>query len=78
MLGCTHYVFIGEAIKEFCHRHFIGDCTLYDGGFGTAKQLSRIITKYDLNNNSGNGNIDFYTSGDINFYKPIFNKLINM
>ena len=78
VLGCTHYVFVGAAIREFALRHFDGDCKLYDGGAGTARQLGRILCRYGLENPNGNGHIDFYTSGDYNFYKPLFDKLLTM
>jgi len=76
VLGCTHYVFIGDAVREFCLRHFKGECKLYDGGEGTAKQLGRKLDEFDLRNNSGSGRVEFYTSGDETFYLPIFKKLI--
>ena len=77
VLGCTHYVFIGEAIREFCLRHFNGECRLYDGGAGTARQLGRILQKFDIENDSGSANVDFYTSGDMDYYEPLFEMLLN-
>ncbi|MBQ9949753.1 MAG: glutamate racemase [Clostridia bacterium] len=78
VLGCTHYVFIGEAVREFALRHFSGDCKLYDGGAGTARQLGRRLRELDLENDSGCGDIEFCTSGDMNTYRPIFEKLMKI
>ena len=76
VLGCTHYVFIREAIHEFALRNFDGECIMYDGGEGTARQLGRVLAANGLENNSGCGNVDFYTSGDEIFYKPLFERLM--
>ena len=78
VLGCTHYVFIGEAIREFCLRHFDGECRLYDGGEGTARQLGRKLHEFGLENDKGSGEVEFYTSGDREFYLPLFKKLLGM
>ena len=78
VLGCTHYVFIGEAIREFCMRHFEGECKLYDGGEGTARQLGRKLDEFGLRNDSGSGKVEFFTSGDESFYFPIFKKLLDI
>ena len=78
VLGCTHYVFIGEAIREFFLRHLGGECKLFDGGEGTARQLGRKLSEFGLENDEGTGKVEFYTSGDEGFYLPIFDKLLNL
>lgn len=75
VLGCTHYVFIGDAIREFALRHFDGQCRLFDGNVGTVRQLGRILRKFDIENDSGNAQTEFYTSGDTNYYKRLFEML---
>lgn len=41
VLGCTHYPLIKREIIDV-----LGDVTFYDGSYGVAKQLSRIIDNY--------------------------------
>ena len=44
VLGCTHYPFVRKQIQEV-----LGDSvTIYDGAFGTAKELKRRIAEADL------------------------------
>lgn len=76
VLGCTHYVFIKEAVKQYAEKHFKGQCTLYDGNFGTAKQLKRVLAANDLLNLNGNGNVTFCTSGDHDEIFPLFETLL--
>lgn len=75
VLGCTHYIFIGKAIREFALRHFEGECKLYDGGAGTARQLGRILAQFGIENTEGNASVEFYTSGDEKHFKPLFEAL---
>lgn len=44
VLGCTHYPFIKESIKNVIGH----DIEIYDGGYGTAKQLQRRLQKNEL------------------------------
>ena len=41
VLGCTHYPLIKKQIREV-----LGDVEFYDGAFGVAKQLKRIILEF--------------------------------
>ena len=76
VLGCTHYVFIGDAIREFVMRHCQGECRLYDSGTGTAKQLGRIIARNNLENDAGTGGVEFFTSGNDEHFRPLFELLM--
>lgn len=77
VLGCTHYVFIKGAVSRYAKMHFLGDCTLFDGNLGTAKQLGRILIANGLQNTSGNAHVEFHTSGDQKSVEPIFRRLLN-
>lgn len=76
VLGCTHYVFIKEAVRQYAQNHFQGSCTLYDGNLGTAKQLKRVLTANDLLNTEGNCEVKFCTSGDRDVVFPLFETLL--
>lgn len=43
VLGCTHYIFIKEAISAYMKAHFTGECRLFDGNAATVRQLCRVL-----------------------------------
>ena len=77
VLGCTHYVFAGEAIREYFLRRFKGECRLFDGNRATARQLGRVLERNGLLNPEGSGEVTFTTSGDREKLAPIFDKFLN-
>ena len=59
VLGCTHYVFLKEMIRDM-----IPDGTaITEGSEGTARQLQRVLQKSDLLNEQGEGRVILQTSG---------------
>lgn len=72
VLGCTHYSFVAEQIREA-----IGDVPLYDGAAGTARQLARVLDERGLlARGEGERRVEFASSCDtpeeIAFYESIF------
>ena len=59
VLGCTHYVFLKEMIRELLPEHII----ITDGNAGTARQLRRVLERNGLLNEAGEGKVEFETSG---------------
>ena len=47
VLGCTHYPFVAKQIKSV-----VGDVPLFDGAFGTARYLARILEERGIANAS--------------------------
>ncbi|MDR0840521.1 MAG: glutamate racemase [Christensenellaceae bacterium] len=76
VLGCTHYIFIKDAFRRAAARHLQGACTLYDGNAGTVHQLAHVLQAHQLANPNGSAQVDFYTSGDYDFYKKLFDALL--
>ena len=60
VLGCTHYPFVREQIREI-----LGDVEFYDGGYGTAMEVERELDEKGLLN-TGNepGEVVFLSSED--------------
>ncbi|MBR5949452.1 MAG: glutamate racemase [Clostridia bacterium] len=77
VLGCTHYVFVGKAVREYFLRHFKGECRLYDGNRATARQLGRVLERNGLMNPFGSGKVTFATSADAEKLAPIFDRFLN-
>lgn len=64
VLGCTHYSFVGETVQKTAMELFEGPCAIYDGKYGTAKQLKRVLEERNLLNLSGReSTLSVYSSG---------------
>ena len=48
VLGCTHFVFIEDAISRYAKSHFSGECRLYNGNAATARQLGRVLASNSI------------------------------
>ena len=59
VLGCTHYVFLREMIRDLLPSHI----AITDGNAGTARQLRRVLAENGLLNAAGPGRLEFETSG---------------
>ena len=70
--GCTHYIFAQEAIVRV-----LGDVKLFDGGFGTAKYMKKILgDKGQLTASDKTGNVEFVCSSDDKEHIQIFKMLL--
>ena len=74
MLGCTHYPFIAQQVKDV-----LGDVRLYDGALGTARQLERRLRERGLQTRSREvGRVEFLSSEDtpeeLALYKYLFER----
>jgi glutamate racemase len=76
VLGCTHYVFIKDAIARYAASRFIGPVKLIDGNAATVRQLERVLIANELLNSTGNASVEFYTSGDPVRFGPLFYELL--
>ena len=76
VLGCTHYSFIENGIKDYLDSNYCNDCRVFDGRFGTARQLKRVLTeKAIICNGEETGTVEFITSGRedlLEMYKKLF------
>ena len=59
VLGCTHYVFLRDMIKNMIPDHI----AITDGNAGTARQLRRVLAERELLNDAGEGSVRILTSG---------------
>ena len=62
VLGCTHYPFLKETIQKIAGP----SVTIFDGGYGTAKELLRRLRVADLAqvDNMRKGSVTFLNSSD--------------
>ncbi len=76
VLGCTHYVFIKEEIRQM-----FDECThIIDGNCGTAKQLHRVLSQEGLLGKDPAitcEKVKFLTSGDPARIIPLCRELLN-
>ncbi|MGI5849582.1 MAG: glutamate racemase [Christensenellales bacterium] len=78
VIGCTHYSFIENEIKDFLLHTYHIDCKIFDGRHGTVRQLSRVLDKNDIRccKNTLSGSIEYFSSGNdhhIEIFKTLFN-----
>lgn len=59
VLGCTHYVFLRDTIRELLPDHI----AITDGNAGTARQLHRVLERNGLLRDGKNGTVELETSG---------------
>lgn len=64
VLGCTHYSFIESTVKEVFKDVFSKECDIFDGKYGVAMQVKRVLESNGLVNDSDHLKIDFYATGD--------------
>lgn len=76
VLGCTHYIFIREAIAAYANTHFLGECSLFDGNEATVRQLGRILASLNMENLEGSACVEYHTSGQRAALEPIFYGLL--
>lgn len=70
VLGCTHYVFLKQAISKA-----LPGVPLVDGNNGTARRLEYLLKERNLLRTSGEGGVTFETSGDAARYIPLMEQL---
>ena len=64
VIGCTHYSFIAPLIKHTAKEVLGHDVELFDGLFGTVRQVKRVLAEKDLLNDSvEKGTVRLITSG---------------
>jgi glutamate racemase len=63
VIGCTHYSFIADKIKDVADKLLHGSCEIFDGRFGTAKHIVEVLDDNGISADSrGGGNVEFYSS----------------
>lgn len=62
VLGCTHYIFLLELIREF-----FPAAEILDGGEGLARNVCRTLTEKGLLNENGSGQITVLSSDEATF-----------
>ncbi len=64
VLGCTHYSFIAGLIRETALQIFDGACEIFDGKYGTARQLKHVLEERNMLNLPGaDSTLQLYSSG---------------
>lgn len=75
VLGCTHYPFVKETIKEIVGK----DVPVIDGGLGTSKELRRQLKELDLmTDECEKGYVKIYNSSDDEKMIEISKRLLDM
>lgn len=70
VLACTHYPIVDDIFKEFYPQ-----INYINPGFKQAEAIKEYLSKNNLLNPQGNGHIEIITSGDIEIYEKVVEKL---
>jgi len=62
VVGCTHYSFVSSLIEKSAKDIFGEDCRIFDGRFGTVRQLKRVLEEREALSETGSGAIEYYSS----------------
>lgn len=73
VLGCTHYVFIKEALERVAP-----GIPLVDGNRGTVRQLQRVLEENGLLKSEGIGSYSLNTTGEAEVYLPLMEHLMHL
>ena len=73
VLGCTHYVFLKDAIRA----RFPGAHVL-DGNYGTARRLRDLLIDGELLRTQGEGSVELLTSGDAALVLPVMRRMLKL
>lgn len=78
VLGCTHYPFLSETIKNICIQLNHPDTTLIDTGVPVARQLARLIDTNQLHREAARGDITAYTTANESTLRSAMQRLLEI
>lgn len=70
VLGCTHFSFLKRAFAKA-----IPGVPLIDGNEGTARRLEYLLRENGTLRETGEGSVEFFTSGDEDVFLPLMRRL---
>jgi glutamate racemase len=79
VLGCTHYPFVEEAIRNAANRAGATEIELVDTGVAVARQLRKVLTGADmLRDTALEGTLSAFTSGSRTSLAHAFDALLKI
>jgi len=64
VLGCTHYSLIDNMIHDMAKRVLQCEIKLFDGKYGVARHLKKVLEENGLINENGSANVQYVVTGD--------------
>ena len=64
VLGCTHYSLIDKMIHDMAKRVLQCEIKLFDGKYGVARHLKKVLEENGLINENGSANVQYVVTGD--------------
>jgi glutamate racemase len=78
VLGCTHYPFLSETIRNAARTAGANDIVIIDTGEAVARQLCRRLTEQGWTQSQGIHPVLGYTTGSMSSLASAFRKLLNI
>jgi glutamate racemase len=78
VLGCTHYPFVEDVIRQVVASHATGPVTLIDTGDAVARQLARLLEGAGLLRPAGTPHLRGYTTADAATLAEAFRGLLGL
>jgi len=73
VLGCTHYPLVKDAIQRVAGEGI----TIFDPSNAIARRVRQVLgDNAGLAEKAGSGSVDYYTTGDINAFKSVVEKIL--
>ncbi len=79
VIGCTHYSFVSQTIEKIAKEMLDGKCEIFDGMYGTVRQLQKVLCDNRLDGSKKGGAIEIFSSGGeaaLAIYRDIVKKYI--
>lgn len=78
VLGCTHYPFLTEVIRNVAHAVGASRLVIVDTGDAVARQLCRRLDEHGWTQDRGVQSVQGYTTGSMSSLRSAFRKLLDM
>jgi glutamate racemase len=78
VLGCTHYPFVEQAIRDVVAQHAVKTVTLIDTGDAVARQLARLLEGAGLLRPAGVSHLRGYTTASADVLAEAFRGLLGL
>lgn len=73
VMGCTHYSFISNTIRNIAKEYVVGKAEIHDGMYGVVRYLKHTLNERGIANDKEKGSVKLYSSakGELELYNRL-------